>query len=367
MITSKQHIYALDGFRGIAAIIVVFYHIFEGFAFAGGKAVITCINHGYLAVDFFFMLSGFVIGYAYDDRLRKSIGLCDFFKRRLVRLHPLVILGVILGLVSYLIQGGVTWSGESKSFSEVLIAFLCGILLLPIIQGAGSDVRGNGEMYPLNGPSWSLFFEYIGNLLYATVIYRFGINSLKLLVILLAVSMTIFSVFDISGYGMIGVGWTLDSLNFFGGLLRMMLPFCIGLLLWRTFKPETSLFGFGTGVVILVMTFLVPYLGNIVNGIFEMAAILMIFPTVIWIGSHTYLGFRTCQVCKLLGNLSYPLYITHYPVMYLFYSWVIDTGKTTLSETWCASLLTVAVSLFLAYIAYIIYDKPVRKWLGAKI
>ena len=70
---TKPHYEILDGLRGVAALLVVFYHIFEGLSFAAGGTLITTINHGYLAVDFFFILSGFVIGYAYDDRLGKSM------------------------------------------------------------------------------------------------------------------------------------------------------------------------------------------------------------------------------------------------------------------------------------------------------
>ena len=87
---SKPHYALLDGLRGVAAMLVVWYHVFEGFQFAGNKPVIDFINHGYLAVDFFFMLSGFVIGYAYDDRWGKSLTMGGFFRRRLIRLHPMV-------------------------------------------------------------------------------------------------------------------------------------------------------------------------------------------------------------------------------------------------------------------------------------
>ena len=90
-VDSKPHYEILDGLRGVAALLVVFYHIFEGLSFAAGGTVITVINHGYLAVDFFFILSGFVIGYAYDDRWGKTLTLGNFFKRRLIRLHPMVL------------------------------------------------------------------------------------------------------------------------------------------------------------------------------------------------------------------------------------------------------------------------------------
>ena len=80
---TKAHYDLLDGLRGVAALMVIWYHVFEGFAFASNSAIET-LNHGYLAVDFFFILSGFVIGYAYDDRWGKSLTMKDFFKRRYV-------------------------------------------------------------------------------------------------------------------------------------------------------------------------------------------------------------------------------------------------------------------------------------------
>ena len=85
---TKAHYDLLDGLRGVAALMVIWYHIFEGYAFAGGS-IIETFNHGYLAVDFFFILSGFVIGYAYDDRWGRNLTMKNFFKRRLIRLHPM--------------------------------------------------------------------------------------------------------------------------------------------------------------------------------------------------------------------------------------------------------------------------------------
>ena len=85
---SKNHYDILDGLRGVAAVLVVVFHLFE--SFTGGNHLIQVINHGYLSVDFFFVLSGFVVGYAYDDRWGKmTIG--GFFKRRIIRLHPMVV------------------------------------------------------------------------------------------------------------------------------------------------------------------------------------------------------------------------------------------------------------------------------------
>ena len=162
---TKPHYELLDGLRGVAALLVVFYHIFEGFSFAGGGTLITTINHGYLAVDFFFILSGFVIGYAYDDRWGKTLTMKDFFKRRLIRLHPMIVMGAVIGVIAFFVQGGVKWDGTHVATSMVMLTLLLSLFFIPAYPGAGYDIRGNGEMFPLNGPSWSLFFEYIGNLL----------------------------------------------------------------------------------------------------------------------------------------------------------------------------------------------------------
>src|SRR5512138_2960265 len=103
---SKQHYPILDGLRGVAAVMVVIFHIFE--TFTGGDHTKQVINHGYLAVDFFFLLSGFVIGYAYDERWGK-MSIKHFFKLRLVRLQPMVIAGMLIGAVFFYFQDSVLW------------------------------------------------------------------------------------------------------------------------------------------------------------------------------------------------------------------------------------------------------------------
>ena len=200
---TKAHYDLLDGLRGVAALMVIWYHIFEGYAFAGGS-IIETFNHGYLAVDFFFILSGFVIGYAYDDRWGRNLTMKNFFKRRLIRLHPMVIMGAVLGAITFCLQGCVQWDGTHIALSMIMLSLLCTIFFIPAMPGAGYEVRGNGEMFPLNGPCWSLFFEYLGNILYALFIHRLSNKALAVLTILLGVALASFAIFDISGYGNMG-------------------------------------------------------------------------------------------------------------------------------------------------------------------
>lgn len=366
---SKPHYALLDGLRGVAAILVVWYHVFEGFQFAGNKPVIDFINHGYLAVDFFFMLSGFVIGYAYDDRWGKSLTMSGFFRRRLIRLHPMVMLGALIGAISFLLTSMERWDGTHSTLLLTLIALVCSWLMIPALPGMQRDVRGNGEMFPLNGPCWSLFFEYIGNILYALIIRRLSTRALAWLTALLCCALTWFAVTNQSGYGSIGVGWTVDTTNLLGGTLRMLCPFTIGMLMSRVFKPIKNVRGaFWICTIILLVLFHVPFIDGgtpmSLNGIFEVACIICIFPIIVWLGaSGTTTDNTSRRICRFLGDISFPLYIVHYPLMYAFYMWLIKTELYTFSETWPIAISTMACSVCIAWLSLRFYDEPVRKWL----
>ena len=372
---TKPHYELLDGLRGVAALLVVFYHIFEGFSFAeltnaAGDGVISTLNHGHIAVDFFFMLSGFVISYAYDDRWGKmSIG--DFFKRRLVRLHPMVVMGALVGVATFVAAGCRQWDGTVTPVSYVLMALVLTMFMVPALPGLPYEVRGNGEMFPLNGPAWSLFFEYVGNILYALFIRRFSTKALAILAAALGIAHAFFFVGDVSGYGCVGVGWTIDSVNFFGGLVRMLFPFTVGMLLARTFVPRKVKGAFWVCTILLVAIFSVPYIASAgsvsLNSLYEVICIALLFPLIVWMGACGTCGDSfTGRVSKLLGDLSYPLYIVHYPIMYLFYAWLIEEKHYTLGETWAVSAMVVAASILLAFLLLKLYDEPVRRYLAGK-
>lgn len=370
---SKPHYALLDGLRGVAAMLVVWYHVFEGFQFAGNKPVIDFINHGYLAVDFFFMLSGFVIGYAYDDRWGKSLTTGGFFRRRLIRLHPMVMLGALIGAISFLLTGMERWDGTHSTLLLTLIALVCSWLMIPALPGMQRDVRGNGEMFPLNGPCWSLFFEYIGNILYALIIHRLSTRILARLTALLCCALAWFAMTNQSGYGSIGVGWTVDTTNLLGGTLRMLCPFTIGMLMSRVFKPIKKVRGaFWICTIILLVLFHVPFIDGgtpmSLNGIFETVCIICIFPIIVWIGaSGTTTDNTSRRICRFLGDISFPLYIVHYPLMYAFYMWLIKTELYTFSETWSIAISTMACSVCIAWLSLRFYDEPIRKWLNKHI
>ena len=366
---SKPHYELLDGLRGVAAIMVIFYHIFEGFA---TSPLDQHVNHGYLAVDFFYILSGFVIGYAYDDRWKTSLTMGNYFKRRLIRLHPMVVMGAVLGALSFCIQGCEKWDGSAVPFTFVLLALLLNLFLIPAIPGTAADVRGNNEMYSLNGPSWSLFFEYIGNILYALFIRRLSTRWLAVLVGAAGIGLATFAIGNFSGFGHLGVGWSLIDNNLAGGFLRLMFSFSMGLLLSRIFKPVNIRRAFWICSLCIAVLLAIPHIGGEEalwqNGVYEAVCTILVFPALVWLGASGRTTDRmTSRVCSFLGDISYPLYIVHYPLMYLFYDWLWSgPEKIPFSQAWPVAIAVIIASIILAYACLKLYDLPVRRWLTNK-
>ena len=237
-LTSRPRFEILDGLRGVAAIVVVVFHIFE--AYSPGPAY-QIINHGYLAVDFFFALSGFVIGYAYDDRWQRGMTASMFLRRRFVRLHPMVVMGATFGLLTfYASAGDVSPSVAGTPVLTLLGVFLMTCLLLP--APSSLDVRGWGESYSLDGPMWSLMYEYIANVLYALVVRRFPRWLLGAFVAVSAVftvdvalNIDLFNLLEARNYHIHTIigGWSLSADQLYVGSVRLLYPFFCGLLVYR--------------------------------------------------------------------------------------------------------------------------------------
>lgn len=359
---TKPHYMILDGLRGVAAIIVVAFHLFE--AHSAGH-LFQVINHGYLAVDFFFLLSGFVIGYAYDDRWNK-MGLKDFFKRRLIRLQPMVIIGMVIGAICFYFQGGAFWPMiDQTPVWKMLLIMLIGFTLIPVTPSM--DIRGWDEMHPLNGPGWSLFFEYIGNLLYALFIRKFSDKLLTVLVVLSAAAVIHLTVMGPNG-DVIG-GWSVNREQLSIGFSRLMYPFFAGLLLSRVAKLRSIKLAFPLCSLLLVIALAMPRIGGEVlwkNGIYESIIIIVVFPIIVYIGACGKIISKSGRgLCKFLGDISYPLYITHYPLIYIYTAWVYN-HKVKLEQGWPIMIITLFSAILIAFGCLKLYDEPVRLWLKRK-
>lgn len=375
-LASKPRYEILDGLRGVASVIVVIFHIFE--SYSAGPAY-QFINHGYLAVDFFFVLSGFVIGYAYDDRWGK-MGTWGFFKRRLVRLHPMVVFGTVVGICFY-------YLGQCDLFPQignipawkVILAFVMGCLMIPC--GPRMDIRGWGEFNSFNGPNWSLTWEYLGNILYAFIFRRLPNIILGILVAAagfltldLCLNLNVFGLLtearNSQMYTPIG-GWSLTSEQVYIGMTRLFYPFLAGLLLSRIGKRIRIQGGFWWCSIILAVVLSIPCVGgegSILNGIYNAFCIIVIFPLIVMIGAGSVInGAKGNRICDFLGQISYPLYITHYPLMYVQMCWVYSHPDAPLFAHLTMNIGVVVLSVFIAWAALKLYDIPLRAWLKDRL
>ena len=354
---TKPHYDILDGLRGVAALTVVCFHLFEAYA---TSHLDQKINHGYLAVDFFFILSGFVMGYAYDDRW-KTMSVKDFIKRRLIRLHPMVVMGAVIGGAMFYTQGCSAWDVTRISAGMLILSTLLNVLMIPATTGF--EIRGVGEMYPLNGPSWSLMFEYVGNLLYALFIRRF---STRLLAIFVAAAGCGLAAFALAGpLGDICVGFAMTEENMAGGALRLLFSFSAGLLMSRVFRPMKVTGAFWIGAAAIAVTAAVPRIGGSehlwMNGLYDTLCVAAVFPLLVYIGASGRATDRfTARICKFLGDISYPLYMVHYPFIYLYFAWV-KNGDLTFGQSLPGAAVLVAGSVALAWLCLKFYDEPIRK------
>ncbi len=378
-LASKPRYEILDGLRGVAAILVVVHHLFETyFHTAPGQP----INHGYLAVDFFFVLSGFVIGYAYDDRWNR-MSTWDFFKRRLIRLHPMVIFGTLVGTALF-------YFSDSQSFYLIndtpwymlLMVMLWAFTMIPI--PTSMDIRGWAETNPLNGPVWSLQWEYLANILYAVFFRHFSKKVLAICVFLFAVMTIILCLnIDVTGwlkirqyasYTVIG-GWSLTSDQLQIGLTRLLYPFFCGLLISRMGKLIKVKGGFWWCSLMVVVLLCMPWMGMTetgygrwTNGLYEAVCILVLFPLIVIIGAGSSVkGGRSEAINKFLGDISYPIYITHFPFLYMQMAWADKHQAAPLSTHIFVAVSVFFLSIAVAYASYKLYDLPVREWLRKKL
>ncbi|HRD80818.1 MAG TPA: acyltransferase [Saprospiraceae bacterium] len=362
---TKPHYEILDGLRGIASLMVVLFHIFE--IFSGGDHTRQMINHGYLAVDFFFLLSGFVIAHAYDDRWSKMT-IRQFFTRRLIRLHPMIIAGMAIGAICFYASSSPELFPPIAATPVWKLTFvmLAGFLLIPLPLSL--DIRGWTEMYPLNGPAWTLFYEYVANVLYAVFLRKTSVTILSVLVVIAGVALAHYTITSPNG-DIIG-GWALTGEQMRIGFTRLLYPFLAGLLLSRLFRPVIVKNAFLLCSLLIVFVLSFPRIGAYehlwLNGLYDSFIILIVFPVIVFLGAGGIIKRKaTSQVCTFLGNISYPLYITHFPIAYIFYAWVVN-NELPLEKAWPAGLLVLLCSILLAYVIFRWYDVPVRRWLTAR-
>lgn len=341
-----QHYLALDGMRGVAALAVMVMHKGRWFYAPGGF-----IGHAWLAVDFFFLLSGFVIAAAYERRLESGMTLPAFARIRLIRLYPLILLGLLLGVAWPLVR---ITSGDpgAAGLGAVLMSFARSLLLLPPV---GKDPVGVG-LFPLNGPMWSLAFELAVNFAYVLLVRRL---TLPVLAAIVAVSAALVA------YLPFGPG--LDSgselVDFIWGFPRTAFGFFGGVLLFRLRAagrlPSTGAPAWALALAITVI-FFVPN-SRPWTPAFQLFCVFLAFPAVLVLGANAAVSPGWDAASRLSGGLSYPIYALHYPLL------IIVGGLVSkyIHAPWLG-VLGYPLVIALCWAAWRFYDEPARAWLTAR-
>ena len=369
-IESKPRYELLDGLRGVAALGVVMFHIMECYPHEIKRRVMP---HGFPSVDFFFALSGLVLGYAYDDRWDKMT-IWGFFKRRLTRLQPMVVMGVLVGVCFFYYSGGQTsYMVDSAPWYMLLLEALLLMCMIPLPRSM--DIRGWGELTSINGPIWTLIYEYVANILYALFLRRTGKVLLGIIVAFCAL-MSADLCLQLNLWGnlvddnfqyTINGGFFCDAEHFYRAMVRLMFPFTMGLLLSRIGRYISVRGGFVVASLLILAMVSTPMLNDLdplYEGIFELCSIYFLFPLILSIGAGSRLrGKRTSKICIFLGKISFPLYITHYPMLCMHMSWAGNHMDSPVSTHVFVGIVTALMAVGLAWASLKLYDEPVRKWL----
>lgn len=341
----SAHFTVLDGLRGVAAIAVLLLHASFEFHLTSQPA------HAALAVDFFFCLSGFVIAHAYDGAFASGrLTLRTFIRKRIERLYPMILAGTALGAVMAVLSAT---NGSPKPLWEVGVLTLSCAALLP------TGILFGLQAFPVNNPLWSLFFEGLASLGYGVVGARRP--SRKVVGALLAASALAVVAAAVLGDGVNYLGFE-HSYWFAGGMARVAFPFLtgvlisrLGLAMGRAYCPDIAI------AALLALVLLGPSLGP--NWLYDAGAILLVFPTLVMLGARARPGHVSGKVWKLLGDISYPLYAIHQPIL-MGVSKLQNHALHLQSPTLVAAL-GVVVAIPASWLAFHLYDVPVRKWLGA--
>lgn len=356
VLRSAQHFQFLDGMRGLAALMVVMFH--AGFDFRPNMAA-----HGYLAVDFFFCLSGFVLSHAYSGKLSGEMGFTDFLLVRIIRLWPMIVFGSLLG-AGFEIAQSVTGFGASPPPSTVLIYLAAGILLIPSLWSGPEQFHKH--LFPLNGPAWSLFFEMFASVLWALLATRSDIRATLwgTIIVTVIASMAFSGVVVDAGSATI-VGTRSEVIG--SGFARVFTSFGLGLICYEIYRRSRRSLSVPWGVqaCILLACLAVP-LSYVDHPLYDLGVVFLVSPWLVLAGAETQLrNTAIIKAAALGGTVSYPLYAVHLPILAAFIGATRPFAPSIPGPIMAVVVTGIALTASMLILRF--YDEPIRRWLTAAI
>ncbi|MBV1917379.1 MAG: acyltransferase [Sphingomonadaceae bacterium] len=312
----------LDGLRGLAAIGVMLYHVGNIF---GGYGP---FSRSYLFVDFFFLLSGFVLALAAEKKMNAGWGTMGFMRARVIRLWPMIAVGAVIGAIQV---------GSAFGWAHVPFLLLLALLMVPAMHGPA-------EIFPLNGPQWSLMLEVIANLLHAVVLRRLSQSSLLAFVIAsgLALAAVIFH-FGSNTLGPFAHNWWF-------ALPRVAFAYSLGVWLARYWQSrqhrELTSWSFSLALPVLCLMILPGLPISIAIG--DAVIVLFGLPAMFWLAATSRVPERAAPFLDRLGAISFPLYAVHLPIVHFY---------ARLGQSWSLMVSAVASTLLASMVLAIVMDK----------
>jgi peptidoglycan/LPS O-acetylase OafA/YrhL len=346
---AKDHAYAtLDGLRGVAAISVVIFHYSDNLGW-------QLLPNAYLAVDFFFLLSGFVIAHAYEARLQSGQTVTDFMQRRLIRLYPLYWLGTTFPLV--LIAVAFLSGQPHPSGTQTTASYVLGLLFLPTPSAVSVF---SGRSFPLNIPAWSLAIEVGVNAIYALVARHLTTQRLAMVVLIAALALVAAAI----SYDTVGLGYIWPT--YWGGWIRACALFFAGALAFRMFgagrRPTLPAFV----ALLLALAMLADFACREDGMAIGLGSVFILFPAILWIGAQVRLSGAAQRLAAWCGAISYALYITHEPIFDGLWLLCRLNHWDARAAYWPNLIGWIFIALVVAWILDFGYDLPVRAFLTRK-
>jgi peptidoglycan/LPS O-acetylase OafA/YrhL len=339
----------LDGLRGIAALAIAARH--APFLWPAGYPT-GVMQKSYLAVDFFFVLSGFVLSHAYSSRFETGLTLRQFMIARLVRVYPLYFLAFIYSCFIAINQ----FVFNNTSASTIILDPLFAILFIP------TPVRQ--QLFPMNHPAWSLFFELVANAAFGWIGKRLNAWILAAILVPAALVMVAVVSFGKLGFGLMsgamdaGFEWP----SFGAGLVRVAYSFFAGALVYRLWKTTRSKWELPPAALVAALcAILAACPGPQYQAAFDLSATLLVFPALVFLGACSKPGWRAARLFAWLGGISYGVYVLQAPVFGYAHAIAVKLGGNfgAFSLFWAAMSMVLVVAV--AAVADDCFDRPIRR------
>jgi peptidoglycan/LPS O-acetylase OafA/YrhL len=285
----------LDGLRGVGAFLVVMRHVPDFFG-------PIRVPESFLAVDLFYLVSGFVVAHAYGQRLKAGGFFIAFVKTRIIRLYPLYIFGLALGVIA----ASLSVIGDPAGWwtpAKLVEAIVTGLFMIPLFPGLGA----NGSS--LDGPTWTLLPELVANFVYAAAI-RFMTLRVLLAIVIACGAGVAFAEFH---YGTLDVGY--GETQLWAALVRVGFSFFAGVLVFRFFGDRERNSTWAAWACMAVLGGLLAFNpSDDLTPYYEVAVVLVGFPALLILAARYEPEPLSGRLFSVIGLISYGVYIVHQPL-----------------------------------------------------